>query len=199
MDLKTKMETVKELLKDTLEKVKVLELEDAASNKASKTSKYSARVSIKLSEILRKYPVRTYNEALALSYEAIQEHFFAFMELMSWINEYCLLPPNKQHFCALLQITNNQYLALLEGQNPEIVSLMESIEDYIVGETFTASQSGEVKEVSALTRLKAKGQGHSIQENKGIETVVINNKLQITESDMLKRLEQITKKPIKSG
>lgn len=199
MDLKTKMETVKELLKDTLEKVKALELEDAVSNKASKTSKYSARVSIKLSEILRKYPVRTYNEALALSYETIQEHFFAFMELMSWINEYCLLPPNKQHFCALLQITNNQYLALLEGQNPEIVSLMESIEDYIVGETFTASQSGEVKEVSALTRLKAKGQGHSIQENKGIDTVVINNKLQITESDMLKRLEQITKKQIKSG
>ena len=199
MDLKTKMETVKELLKDTLEKVKALELEDAASNKASKTSKYSARVSIKLSEILRKYPVRTYNEALALSYEAIQEHFFAFMELMSWINEYCLLPPNKQHFCALLQITNNQYLALLEGQNPEIVSLMESIEDYIVGETFTASQSGEVKEVSTMTRLKAKGQGHSIQENKGIDTVVINNKLQITESDMLKRLEQITKKQLKSG
>jgi len=199
MDLKTKMETVKELLKDTLEKVKALELEDVVSKKAPKTSKYSARVSIKLSEILRKYPVRTYNEALALTYETIQEHFFAYMELISWINEYCLLPPSKQHFCALLQITNNQYLALLEGQNPEIVSLMESIEDYIVGETFTASQSGEVKEVSTMTRLKAKGQGHSIQENKGIDTVVINNKLQITESDMLKRLEQITKKQLKSG
>ena len=94
-------------------------------------------------------------------------------------------------FCALLQITNNQYLALLEGQNPEIVSLMESIEDYIV-ERHLQLQSGEVKEVSALTGLKRRAE-HSIQENKGIETVVINNKLQITESDMLKRLEQITK------
>lgn len=190
-DVKIKIELLKTVLIDTLEPVKKLIDENNLRNKPLKLN-FTTRVSTKLSECLRKYRPMTYNEALVLDYETIEQHFIAFMELISYINEYCVLPPNKQHFCALLQITNNQYLALQKGENPEIVSLMESIEDYFVGETFTSSQSGEVKEKSTLTRLKAKGQGHALQENKAIDTIIINNKFNIPASEMQKRLENLS-------
>lgn len=190
--LHRKMGDIKVLLEPILEDVK---LKTEANDELPKPRKISfvTQVSVKLSELLRKHRPLDYNSAMALDIETIEEHFHAYMELVSWINEYCTLPPNKQHFCALLQITNNQYIALLEGKNPDIVSVMEGIEDYFVGETFTASQSGQVKEKSTLTRLKAKGQGHSIQENKAIDTVIINNQFEKTPTDMLARLEEIKK------
>lgn len=190
--LQRKMEDIKELLEPVLAVVKAKIEANEELIKPRKIS-FVTQVSVKLSELLRKYRPLDYNSAMMLDVDTIEQHFHAYMELVSWINEYCILPPNKQHFCALLQITNNQYLALLEGRNPEIVSVMEGIEDYFIGETFTASQSGQVKEKATLTRLKAKGQGHSIQENKAIDTVIINNQFDKSPTDMLERLQQIKK------
>lgn len=193
ISLNEKIENIKIVLGETLTKVEELTLKNLEREKPLKLN-FTTRVSVKLSELLRKYPVMSYNEAMSLDYKTIEEHFFTYMELVSYINEYCVLPPNKQHFCALMQITNNQYVDLLQGKNDKIVSLMESIEDYIIGETFTVSQAGQVKEKSTMTRLKAKGQGHSVQENKAIDTLVINNKFNIPASEMLKKIENLNNK-----
>jgi hypothetical protein len=193
ISLNEKIENIKIVLGETLTKVEELTLKNLEREKPLKLN-FTTRVSVKLSELLRKYPVMSYNEAMSLDYNTIEEHFFSYMELVSYINEYCVLPPNKQHFCALMQITNNQYVDLLQGKNDKIVSLMESIEDYIIGETFTVSQAGQVKEKSTMTRLKAKGQGHSLQENKAIDTLVINNKFNIPASEMLKKIENLNNK-----
>jgi hypothetical protein len=193
ISLNEKIENIKIVLGETLTKVEELTLKNLEREKPLKLN-FTTRVSVKLSELLRKYPVMSYNEAMSLDYETIEAYFFAYMELVSYINEYCVLPPNKQHFCALMQITNNQYIDLLQGKNDKIVALMESIEDYIIGETFTVSQAGQVKEKSTMTRLKAKGQGHSLQENKAIDTLVINNKFNIPASEMLKKIENLNNK-----
>lgn len=192
ISLNEKIENIKIVLGETLTKVEELTLKNLEREKPLKLN-FTTRVSVKLSELLRKYPVMSYNEAMSLDYNTIEEHFFAYMELVSYINEYCVLPPNKQHFCALLQITNNQYIDLLRGKREDIVALMESIEDYIIGETFTVSQAGQVKEKSTMTRLKAKGQGHSVQENKAIDTLVINNRFNVPASEMSKKIENINR------
>ena len=192
ISLNEKIENIKIVLGETLTKVEELTLKNLDRDKPLKLN-FTTRVSVKLSELLRKYPVMSYNEAMSLDYNTIEEHFFAYMELVSYINEYCVLPPNKQHFCALLQITNNQYIDLLRGKREDIVALMESIEDYIIGETFTVSQAGQVKEKSTMTRLKAKGQGHSVQENKAIDTLVFSNSFNVPASEMSKKIENINR------
>ena len=192
ISLNEKIENIKIVLGETLTKVEELTLKNLEREKPLKLN-FTTRVSVKLSELLRKYPVMSYNEAMSLDYNTIEEHFFAYMELVSYINEYCVLPPNKQHFCALLQITNNQYIDLLRGKREDIVALMESIEDYIIGETFTVSQAGQVKEKSTMTRLKAKGQGHSVQENKAIDTLVFSNSFNVPASEMSKKIENINR------
>jgi len=192
ISLNEKIENIKIVLGETLTKVEELTLKNLEREKPLKLN-FTTRVSVKLSELLRKYPVMSYNEAMSLDYNTIEEHFFSYMELVSYINEYCVLPPNKQHFCALLQITNNQYMDLLRGKREDIVALMESIEDYIIGETFTVSQAGQVKEKSTMTRLKAKGQGHSVQENKAIDTLVFSNSFNVPASEMSKKIENINR------
>jgi len=192
ISLNEKIENIKIVLGETLTKVEELTLKNLDRDKPLKLN-FTTRVSVKLSELLRKYPVMSYNEAMSLDYNTIEEHFFSYMELVSYINEYCVLPPNKQHFCALLQITNNQYMDLLRGKREDIVALMESIEDYIIGETFTVSQAGQVKEKSTMTRLKAKGQGHSVQENKAIDTLVFSNSFNVPASEMSKKIENINR------
>jgi len=192
ISLNEKIENIKIVLGETLTKVEELTLKNLEREKPLKLN-FTTRVSVKLSELLRKHPVMSYNEAMSLDYNTIEEHFFSYMELVSYINEYCVLPPNKQHFCALLQITNNQYIDLLRGKREDIVALMESIEDYIIGETFTVSQAGQVKEKSTMTRLKAKGQGHSVQENKAIDTLVFSNSFNVPASEMSKKIENINR------
>ncbi len=147
-------------------------------------------VSTKLNDFLRKHKLITLSEAEmgytpALVYDCLD----AFSDLISWINNYTPFIPTKQLVCAFMQINTNTYNNLQKSRDDDMATAFDSIEEYIVDLTYTSSQNAMVQEKSTLSRLKTKGQGHSLSETQSEQPA--NTTFVLTNQAVLKKLEQI--------
>lgn len=133
--------------------------------------------SILLNDLMRNNRPMTYHETAMLSADDVYIAFREFSRLITYLNEYLLLIPDKPLFCAYFGISTDTYKRLSEEQR--LIDIMRYIEDYLQGIMTTASKNGVVKERSAIMQLTAKdGIGHNVV-SASEQVVVQNNTLKL--------------------
>ena len=179
-------EEIKESLKDKFEK---LEKEQERCRALKSKEKQGGKFSVILLSKLASYGFLTPLEFAQLTYEDIEAHFYAFIDLMAHYNLTFEIVPNKQVFCSFMRINVRMYSRLEESPNEDICELMASINDYFIGATFGTTENGNADGKSALNRLTFHGAGHGlIKENE--KQVIDSVSNGITEEEMAVRLQK---------
>lgn len=194
-DIKEKLERVKTDIKTTLENVKLNISRDRNAMKPVKNN-YSAMISNKLNIILRRCQFLDYTSAVNMQFEYLQECYFAFLDLLDYIYEYCPeYVPTKPTFCGFLGTTTNNYNKLItDGNDTNIVELLESANDLWYETTTISAMSGVSKEKSSLDYAREKSKGLSI-DLKSENTNPINVlSIGMTPNELQKQLANITGK-----
>jgi hypothetical protein len=158
-----KLERVKEQLKTTLENVKMNIARDRNAMKPVKNN-YNAQVSNKLNSILRREKFLDYSSAVNMPFEHLQDCYFAFLDLLDYIYEYCPeYVPTKVTFCGFVGTTTENYNKLrYSGNSTEIIELLSSADD-LWYESVTSSAMANVSQSKAsLDYAREKNKGLAI-------------------------------------
>lgn len=146
--------------------------------------------SILLNDLMRSSRPMSFHETAILTADDVYLGFREFSKLITFLNEYLVLIPDKPLFCAYFGISTDTYKKMQEEQR--LVDIMRYIEDYLQGIMSTASKNGIVKERSAIMQLTAKdGIGHNVVS--ASEQVVVQNntlKLDMRELEDKKKMYQ---------
>lgn len=81
--------------------------------------------------------------------------FDYYKQFIEEINKIQKFLPTKKNFCGFAGISSNQYDSWRRSEDSERAEIMQMIDDYITDLMLTASQNGEVKEISTIYRTKA--------------------------------------------
>lgn len=146
--------------------------------------------SILLNDLMRRNRPMGYSEILALTADDVYIGFREFSRLITFLNEYLILVPDKPLFCAYFGISTDTYKRMQEEH--KLVDIMRYIEDYLQGIMTTASKNGAVKERSAIMQLTAKdGIGHNVISASEQVTITNNTlKLDMRELEDKKKMYQ---------
>lgn len=122
-----------------------------------------AQVSTKLNRLLRIYRPMSLVEAKALDDTDYLEAYGYFLDVISYINEYCVFLADKQTFSSFCNITTDVYNELLA--DPNYTQVFKGFEDDFVHSNFAVAQSGLVDSKTTITKLTAKEVGHNVVKN----------------------------------
>lgn len=122
-----------------------------------------AQVSTKLNRLLRIYRPMSLVEAKALDDTDYLEAYGYFLDVISYINEYCVFLADKQTFSSFCNITTDVYNELLG--DPNYTQVFKGFEDDFVHSNFAVAQSGLVDSKTTITKLTAKEVGHNVVKN----------------------------------
>lgn len=129
-----------------------------------------AQVSTKLNRLLRIYRPMSIVEARALDDTDYLEAYGYFLDIISYINEYCVFLADKQTFSSFCNITTDVYNELLGDSN--YTQVFKGFEDDFIHSNFAIAQSGLVNSSATITKLTTKEAGHSLQKSQ--ESIVYN-------------------------
>ena len=145
-----------------------------------------AQVSTKLNRLLRIYRPMSIVEAKALEDTDYLEAYGYFLDVISYINEYCVFLADKQTFSSFCNITTDVYNELLG--DPNYTQVFKGFEDDFVHSNFAVAQSGLVDTKTTITKLTTKEAGHSLI--KTAESVVYNISNNVDKQQVLLALDK---------
>lgn len=112
--------------------------------------------------------------------------FDYYKQFIEKINEVTNLLPTKKNFCSFIGVSSNQYDRWRQSDDSERAEIMQIIDDYITDLQLTASQNGQVKEISTIYRTKAE---HGMVEAQA--PIVIQHKSEASINDIRRQIEAI--------
>lgn len=164
-ELAERNEEIKQRLQPILDKLLAEKEEDEARAKPA-YRRYGYRLVVSLNQVLRSYPLRTTDELGRLDYDTIEDNFHKYMDLVSYYNQYFDFVANKQDFCAFMRVNLRKYQELEQSEDDEIARLMGAINDYFISLGFSGGEMGNLNATSTAMRLKTRGAGHNLRENR---------------------------------
>ncbi len=154
-------------LKSTIKKQAQKEMEASSS----KLGKFSAVVSSKLLEILRTYPLLTYEDVQVLTGADLQDYYVNFMELVNRIGEDLEFTPTKPLFCAYMGITTNIFNSFETNPDATVRMWVDAINGDLTHSLMESSLHGNANTQVALAYAATKNYGQEIVRNDiGYET-----------------------------
>lgn len=114
--------------------------------------------------------------------------FNYYKQFIEHINQLQSYLPTKKNFCSFIGISSVTYDSYKQSDDVERREIMQMIDDYITDLQLTASQNGEVKEITTIYRTKAE---HGMVEAQA--PVVIEHKSQANIDLIKKQIEAINK------
>lgn len=114
--------------------------------------------------------------------------FNYYKQFIEHINKLQSYLPTKKNFCSFIGISSVTYDSYKQSDDVERREIMQMIDDYITDLQLTASQNGEVKEITTIYRTKAE---HGMVEAQA--PVVIEHKSQANIDLIKKQIEAINK------
>lgn len=144
-------------------------------------------VTSRLNRYLRMFRPLTLDEAKAIEDREYLNGFGYYCDLITFINDnHVVYIPDKQTFCAFVNITTDIYNELLN--DPNYSQVFHSIEDSFVQSNFSSAQAGIVNTSATLAKLQIKDAGHSLVKNP--ESITINQFNGVDKAQVNKKLEQ---------
>ncbi|MGN0960582.1 MAG: hypothetical protein ACI4PF_00115 [Christensenellales bacterium] len=144
------------------------------------------QVTSKLNRLLRIYKPLSIIEARTIQDIEYLKAFGYYCDIISYINEYLVYMPDKQTFCAFINITTDIYNEFLG--DPNYMQVFMSFEDSFNSTNFLAAQAGVVDGKVTITKLQTKDAGHNLVRNP--EALTINNYNAIDKQQVNLKLEQ---------
>lgn len=126
-------------------------------------------VTSRLNRYLRVFRPLNFDEAKNVEDTEYLEAFGYYCDLISYINDYLVYMPDKQTFCAFVNITTDIYNDLLS--DPLHAQVFKSFEDSFVQTNFSAAQAGIVDTKTTLAKLQTKDAGHNLVKSPDSITV----------------------------
>ena len=167
-----------------------------AEQKGTQTQKFSknaimqdiqpAQVTIVLNRLMRRYRPFSLPDAKKMPPEEFLNAYEWFCKLMEHINKYIVYIPDKQTYCAFVNITTNIYNELL--QDTTYGPIFESFEDSFVQTNFLAAQAGIVDSKTTISKLQTRDAGHNLVKNP--ELMTVNNFQTIDRQQVNAQLEK---------
>lgn len=114
--------------------------------------------------------------------------FDYYKQFIEKINELQTFLPTKKNFCSFIGISSSQYDRWRQSDDSERREIMQMIDDYITDLQLTASQNGEVKEITTIYRTKAE---HGMVE--ATAPVVIEHKTEANIDKIKAQIEALNK------
>lgn len=154
--------------------------------------KFGYRFSVCLDACLRSYGLMSSEEFVKLGYDDLQEIWYNFLDLIAEYNLHFELIANKQLFCSYARINIRQYYQLETSKDDDIKNLMVSLNDFFVGNAFSASESGNASPIAIKQRVTAVGVGHNVVS---ATDALIVNKLsgeQPTDRELANKVKELT-------
>lgn len=150
------------------------------------------QVTSALNRILRKYRPMNLDEAKRLEDIEYLDAFGYYCDVISYINKYLVYLPDKQTFCAFVNITTDVYNEMLG--NPNYSSVFNSFEDSFIQSNFSSAQAGIVDGKTTVAKLQTKNAGHNLIKNPDSVTFNITQKIDKQKvNQMLGKYESIAK------
>lgn len=107
--------------------------------------------------------------------------FEYYKQFIEKINEFQNFLPSKKNFCSFIGISSATYDNWRRSEDNERAEIMQKIDDYITDLMLTASQNGEIKEITTIFRSKSE---HGLTE--AVAPLVIEHK-GTTNIDMIRK------------
>lgn len=148
-------------LKSTIKKQAQKEMESSSA----KLGKFSAVVSSKLLEILRTYPLLTYEDVQVLTGADLQDYYVNFMELVNRIAEDLEFTPTKPLFCAYMGITTNIFNSFETNPDSSVRMWVDAINGDLTHSLMESSLHGNANTQVALAYAATKNYGQEIVRN----------------------------------
>ena len=148
-------------LKSTIKK----QVEKEMLSSSAKLGKFSAVVSSKLLEILRTYPLLTYEDVQVLTGADLQDYYVNFMELVNRIAEDLEFTPTKPLFCAYMGITTNIFNSFETNPDANIRMWVDAINGDLTHSLMESSLHGNANTQVALAYAATKNYGQEIVRN----------------------------------
>lgn len=110
--------------------------------------------------------------AQSLTKEQLKSVYIEFLDLIDWLQDYCVFAPSKQIFCSFIGIADNNYNWLMQYGSQEQKEIMQMIDNYIVDLSLEQAQQGRAKETTTKFRMKARQIGHAIVEASAVDGLI---------------------------
>lgn len=182
-----KNKEVKAKLKPVLD-----ELLEQKSKDLKGLQKFGFRFAINLDAVLRSYGLMSAEQFARLQYDEIQAMWYGFLDLIAEYNIWVEIIPNKQMFLSYACLNLRQFSQLEKSEDEDIRNLLISLNDFFVGNAFTASESGNSSASAIKQRLVIKDAGHSLVT--ASDEMIVNALAGETKSptELMREIERIT-------
>ena len=107
--------------------------------------------------------------AQALTKEQLMTVYTDFLDLVEWLQDYCVFAPSRQVFCTFAGIADSNYNWLLQYGTQEQKEIMDMINNYIIDISLEQAQQGNAKETTTKFRMQAKTIGHAVVEATAVD------------------------------
>lgn len=112
--------------------------------------------------------------------------FDYYKQFIEEINKVQMYLPTKKNFCSFVGISSTQYDNWRQSDDSERREIMQIIDDYITDLMLTASQNGDIKEISTIYRTKSE---HGMVE--ASSPIVIEHKSETNINEIMKQIEAV--------
>lgn len=159
--------------------------------KKDKFKKFGFMLLMQIENELGKYGRLTAEEFTSLTADDIEDLWWHFHSLMAHFNLFFEIVPNRQSFMLYARINSRQYKQLMESKDDDIISVINFIEDRLIGKGFSAGESGNANDKAVMNRMSARGDGHGlVKESEGR---IIDSVSESTPTELKRRLSAIMK------
>lgn len=110
--------------------------------------------------------------AQSLTEEQLMNVYLDFLDLIEWLQNYCVFAPSRQIFCSFAGIADSNYNWLLQYGSAEQRKVMDMVNNYIIDLSLEQAQQGNAKENTTKFRMKAKSVGHGIVEASSVDKLI---------------------------
>ena len=110
--------------------------------------------------------------AQSLTEEQLMNVYLDFLDLIEWLQNYCVFAPSRQIFCSFAGIADSNYNWLLQYGSAEQRKVMDMINNYIIDLSLEQAQQGKAKESTTKFRMRAKSVGHGIVEASSVDKLI---------------------------
>jgi hypothetical protein len=107
--------------------------------------------------------------AQSLTKEQLMTVYTDFLDLVEWLQDYCVFAPSRQVFCTFAGIADSNYNWLLQYGTQEQKEIMDMINNYIIDISLEQAQQGNAKETTTKFRMQAKTIGHAVVEATAVD------------------------------
>ena len=183
--LDAKNEKVIESLEEIILEFKAKEQKDKSGRR-----KFGFMCLMQIENELGRYGRMSADEFVTLTADDIEDLWWHFHSLMAHFNRFFEIVPNRQSFLLYARLNSRQYKQLMESKDEDMRSVIDFIEDRLVGKGFSAGESGNANDKAIINRLRTQDAGHNLV-TASEERVINKINEKPTPNELLKRINNI--------